>query len=89
MSGIGTVLAEGGDHRHAPDPQVFLRSVNGSGVELLRHDTAAALLEKVTASPLTVVTGDLARGSLGRHSAPFYRAPRIRYWATPLPPSLR
>lgn len=50
-----------GEYRSAPST-VYLRTANGSGIDLLPYNNAAALLEQVTATPLFDVVGDLASG---------------------------
>jgi hypothetical protein len=59
---VGTVLAEVDDGRPSPVAAVFLRGSDGSGIELIPRSQAEAILERVVASPLLDVTGDLRRG---------------------------
>lgn len=62
MNAVGSVLGETDDRELAESAVVYLHSVNGSGVDLLPHSRAEALLAQVTASPAWPVTGDLDRG---------------------------
>lgn len=62
MKTVGTVLAEVDDGRPSPVAAVFLRGSDGSGIELIPRSQAEAILERVVASPLLDVTGDLRRG---------------------------
>ncbi|WP_194921591.1 hypothetical protein [Catenulispora rubra] len=62
MNAVGLLLAEVDDRPPPAAAEVFLRSADGHGVELIPRSRAEVLLEQATASPLFDVTGDLIRG---------------------------
>lgn len=62
MKSVGRLLGEVALHDGAVAAPVYLRSFNGTAVELLPFTHAQALLRRVSASSALTVTGDLNQG---------------------------